>query len=1577
MRSFLEHRNAKLRAAYRELPSLLREHHGIEQTVLAGGYGYRQVMELIQNGADAILEAYEHGVPPADGNRIHVLLRESRLYVANTGAPLSEEGADALLSSHSSPKRGNQIGRFGLGFKSLLRLGGLIDLFTKASGAIRFDPERCREDLMLDFNVTEAPRLRLAWPLEEGERRGDGVLTELAWAETIVRAEVQAPETLEHLREEIRAFPAEFLLFFPVPTTLVLDDGENPLRKLRIEPNGNDQLLHDGSEVSRWRIAKRDVSIADGRAVADATHIHARDSVPLAWALPLEGKREETGRFWAFFPTHTPTFLSGILNAPWKLNSDRNAIIGGEWNSALMAEAARLIAETLPSLSTTQDPACPLDAFPRQLERRDEDAAPLVEGLWKVLQDAVVIPDAVGTLRKACELWRHPRDNAELAKRWQALAGPDDLPRFVHPSCLERQRGSRLNALAERFEAQGRTEATHPNLRRCEAKAWFEAVASTDTPKAVQVLRLAEAYASDCKPDEWQSDCTLLAIIPSQTRELMRATQLVFAPAGVSVPDRVPVASAVCDDAEAKRILAEVMKVQALDDSVWESVLGESLSVPSYPDAARDAGWSAFWARLRLAPPTVRDGFVTANRDRIRVRRRDATWAAADAVLLPGGLVSADDTPENQNVLVDSGMHGEDGAALTALGVCECPEGNIGPGAYPVVVGDNDGLWEWLNACRNTYKITHQNSASWKHLEPVRLTMPKGWGFLPRLSGAANARLTERFLDRITQGEFGERLQFGHSTVSSYPKIDVSHPLPWFVLKHGTVQVGDETVRLAAVVARRHEPALAGLSGWEHLSPALEKLEHADATHPPSSTDIQTLWRAFIKSLATPPALADDSLEGLWIGAARDGVVPDAIHGETGEVPLSQVFVTGSPDLARRVRTPERIVITLDEAALALWVSKGARNLSELIRPEWASAAGPAELLLSTVPELADVLRSDAREVARCQPVSELKLSIDIACQPVACLMWQNTLLLDAAQLSQISRAQRMSLLVKEVAGARWLACSPDEALLRLGDARVDQLRAEVAQGATHAERLLRAVGGRREPLLEALGELKGMEFIQPCSPHQLAELTLAQLGPATLPSLKDTLEAEGLKPPARWNTSDARAFVTSIGFPGAFAASPEARREAEEFISGPIELPPLHDFQEEVFEGIRALLASGTTRRRAVVSLPTGGGKTRVTVEGAVRLVLAPERDRRSVVWVAQTDELCEQAVQAFRQVWINLGAQRTDLRIVRLWGGNPNPAIQESDKPVVVVASIQTLNSRVGTDGLAWLRKPGLVVVDECHHAITPSYSNLLRWLNAEAPRPGAPEKDEPPIVGLSATPFRTDDEESQRLAKRFDNRWFPPDQEDLHARLCSQGVLAKTDYEALSSGVGLLDEEIERLAGLPEPWEGLEFENILEAINQRLAGDAQRSQQLVERIQQGAERAILFFANSVQHAEEISARLYLAGISAAAVSGSTPTVARRYFLDRFQRGEIRVLCNHSVLSTGFDAPQTDMVLIARQVFSPVRYMQMVGRGLRGERNGGTPCCRVVTVVDNLGRFQDRHPYHYCQRYFIDWSNGCLASR
>src|SRR3954453_7316556 len=74
---------AQTLAAYREAPRLVEEHHNLELAAVEGGYGRRQVFELIQNGADELL--HQHG-------RIHVVLTDEALYCANEGNPLSVEG---------------------------------------------------------------------------------------------------------------------------------------------------------------------------------------------------------------------------------------------------------------------------------------------------------------------------------------------------------------------------------------------------------------------------------------------------------------------------------------------------------------------------------------------------------------------------------------------------------------------------------------------------------------------------------------------------------------------------------------------------------------------------------------------------------------------------------------------------------------------------------------------------------------------------------------------------------------------------------------------------------------------------------------------------------------------------------------------------------------------------------------------------------------------------------------------------------------------------------------------------------------------------------------------------------------------------------------------------------------------------------------------------------------------------------------------------------------------------------------------------------------------------------------------
>src|SRR4051812_48808768 len=93
--------------AYRSAPRLVEEHANIERSAVEGGYGRRQLFELIQNGADELL---------GSRGRIELVLTGEALYCANEGRPLSTAGIGALLFSNLSAKSGSQIGRFGLGF---------------------------------------------------------------------------------------------------------------------------------------------------------------------------------------------------------------------------------------------------------------------------------------------------------------------------------------------------------------------------------------------------------------------------------------------------------------------------------------------------------------------------------------------------------------------------------------------------------------------------------------------------------------------------------------------------------------------------------------------------------------------------------------------------------------------------------------------------------------------------------------------------------------------------------------------------------------------------------------------------------------------------------------------------------------------------------------------------------------------------------------------------------------------------------------------------------------------------------------------------------------------------------------------------------------------------------------------------------------------------------------------------------------------------------------------------------------------------------------------------------------------
>lgn len=388
-----------------------------------------------------------------------------------------------------------------------------------------------------------------------------------------------------------------------------------------------------------------------------------------------------------------------------------------------------------------------------------------------------------------------------------------------------------------------------------------------------------------------------------------------------------------------------------------------------------------------------------------------------------------------------------------------------------------------------------------------------------------------------------------------------------------------------------------------------------------------------------------------------------------------------------------------------------------------------------------------------------------------------------------------------------------------------------------------------------------------------------------------------------------------------------------------------LFDHQRVAVRKVRQLL--GSPPRRALLHMPTGSGKTRTTLN------LICEELRRVeptlVVWLAYSEELCQQTADEFATAWVQLGDR--PVGVMRHWG--PHNADLQNARDGLLVAGLGKMYSTIKRDYQSWARladRTTLVVIDEAHQAIAPTYQSVLELL--------VDRHAETRLLGLTATPGRSwnDLDEDGRLSAFFGRRKVTleiPGYRSPVEYLIDQGYLARANFKPLlySGGAELETKDLERLG---------EAIDVPAALLERLAHDEQRNLLIISRAADLASRhkRVLIFAATVQHAELLAVVLRARGLDAAAVTGTTPTPERERLIRRYRTSSerARVLCNFGVLTTGFDAPQTSAAIIARPTKSLVLYSQMIGRAMRGPKAGGNDRAEIVTVVDsNLPGFGD----------------------
>lgn len=1478
--AYIAGESRKTVSAYAQQPNLVLEHANHEQDTARGGYADRQLFELVQNGADALSGT-------SDGGRIAIRLTDGCLYCADDGESIDRAGVTALMFSHLSPKRGTgEIGRFGLGFKSVLGVTDAPEFFSRA-GSFRFDRQHAREHIReVAPDVERYPVLRVADPVDAHEaRNNDPVLYQLMdWATNVVRLPLK-PGAADNIRQQVKDFPAEFLLFVKHVRQLHLDDGSTLNRTLELESASGELRLVDGEVARRWKLFKLIHPLSDD-ARADQRSLDDGGEVPIWWAVPLD-RLTDPGRFWAYFPTKTASLIAGILNAPWKTNEDRQNLLPGPYNDELIDAAAEMIADALPQLATPADSARHLDALPRRHEAGDSDQS---DRLRKCLLAGVcqreVIPDQDGKLRSIPNVNYPPEELTrgslgemnDAFESWARYLGRPS--NWLHHRALPRHRIARIDLLIEQWQSAHGNASRFP--RKVSVSDWLEALVHEKTGGAAADASIAALATAAAIPPNLRNPHQLGRIVLMQSGAWKLVDpEHVFLPRDVNntgSPSNADalVHASVASDADARRALQKLGIAAVSAESLFKNVASRLLdgySTPSDPDPE----WCQFWALAREVEPDRAKATITDRphwRAQLRIRTQAGAWAPLHRVLLPGGIAPGPDGRERQ-VAVDLEFHADDKEQLHRLGVVADPDGERELSA-------ESWFREFQDEARCKFRARHLPSTPQDNYLQFKSTQGAGpLEVMDELTEEGKAKYTDALL-RL-DATYGSWVMHHETRWDLYPALEDLSPATFMLRTHGRVRTTGGVVPIADAL------------GTQPRNPAARDVLLA---HPQADR----IRAAF--------GLAD---------------------------PTPEVFV-------------EEDAVLLDDVWPGFWriLDKHARRHSDRLT-HWK-----------------------AFRLVRCERIL-------VGGDESQCMAYDfHIYLVGGGDGEHELRVvlQRLTSLGLDV-----LEPWADEILRYTPPPNVEAQRAAVRKLPTDAERLLKAVG---EPALRRYLPASLLAILEEGSEHldggTVAEAAIATFHTDALRHCRDALEH--LDPPHQWAGSPrAVDFVRSLGFSAEWAGERNVRRTPFVEVEGPHSLPPLHDYQEHIVAKVRSLLRdagdqaahsttgsvadailrerrAGGDGRRGMLSLPTGSGKTRVAVQAIVE-AMRHDGFVGGVLWVADRDELCEQAVDAWKRVWSSVGARGKRLRISRMWAGQPRP--MTTNDLHVVVATIQTLRAKFHShrNEYDFLTDFTLVVFDEAHRSVAPTFTSVMQEIGLTR-RQG---QEEPILIGLTATPYRGHDEaETARLVKRYGRRrldagaFGSDDPEDVVTELQDMNVLALADHQTIDGGRFLLkDDELRQMTTPPRPpW-------LPSSVEDRIAHDSARTNRIVDAYETLVRRVdpdwpVLVFATSVEHAQTIAALLSRTGVPSRAVSGTTESSTRRRIVEEFRRGELKVLVNYGVFREGFDAPRTRVIIVARPVYSPNLYFQMIGRGLRGTRNGGTDRCLIINVQDNIDNFEWR---------------------
>ncbi|WP_207534450.1 DEAD/DEAH box helicase [Desertivirga arenae] len=349
---------------------------------------------------------------------------------------------------------------------------------------------------------------------------------------------------------------------------------------------------------------------------------------------------------------------------------------------------------------------------------------------------------------------------------------------------------------------------------------------------------------------------------------------------------------------------------------------------------------------------------------------------------------------------------------------------------------------------------------------------------------------------------------------------------------------------------------------------------------------------------------------------------------------------------------------------------------------------------------------------------------------------------------------------------------------------------------------------------------------------------------------------------------------------------------------------PTLYPYQYNALTQIFEKLQTGG-EQRLLFQLPTGGGKTMIFSEISRRFLAMREQ---KVIVLTHRVELCNQTSQTLKKLGIKNRVINSSVKRVK-----------SNDRYDCYVAMVETLNNRIESGDID-VTGIGLVIIDEAHHH---SFHKLLEKFGDAA------------IIGVTATPLSSD--AAMPLNSYYQELIIGESIEEL----ISSGFLAKPliwryDVEISSLQTGSGDFTVstsDELYSSPA---------MLDLLKQAYESHAKGKKTLI-------------FNNGIFTSKNVCQLFTDAGYPAKHLDNQTSAAERAEILEWFKRTKGAILSSVSILTTGFDEPTIQAVILNRATTSLTLYHQMIGRGSR--RLPKKKTFAIIDLGNNAERFGDWH--------------------